>query len=121
MGSEQLRQVWDCMTSELRLVNADLLEQQRRHESFDVVFILRQYRDALQKRLDKVTFALCSPRRQHDWDHPASAKTVLRAARARAERESNRLRGEADGLLREAQLRDAEYESLTYTLAILEL
>lgn len=46
---------WQAVFEELRVTQRQLVDLQARRESFDVIFIVRQYRDELQRRLEGLT------------------------------------------------------------------
>ena len=113
ISEDRWRQMWDCLYGELKLVNKDLLKHQENKESYDVICTLRQYRENIWKRLDKLMASQVLHFRRADLE-PATG--ILEAARSKAEKRAVELRDKADEMLSEAQRCDAEYESLSLAL-----
>lgn len=116
MPDDRLRQMWDCLFGELKLVNKDLVKHQENKESYDVICTLRQYRENLFKRLDKLMASHVLDRHRDDLE-PAAA--LLEKTRVETQQRAAQLRDKAKELLLEAQQCDAEYESLSLALFVL--
>ena len=108
---------WEATFAELKSVQRELMELQRRGESYDLIFTARQYRDALQVRLDSL-----SPKYVASFGGtPAPlepAVRLLREALEDTEGDVEQLRRQAAACGEEAEAKEALVHALRALLAV---